>query len=164
MLTTSCSLCLALILLEEEEEKKEEEEEVEEEDWELKNPKDHPVPCPSGFNPLRDLEIFRSEEHFIYCVVIARLGQSKVGTRWLILMSDTFILRFWWGQVLVFVSHTLSLRLRSTSLQGTHWGSKESSRCSCISQWKKQIPGTEEEASSHLWVKEEGWVNNCFLI
>ena len=51
MLTTSCSLCLALILIEEEEEeeKKEEEEEVEEEDWELKNPKDHPVPCPSGF-------------------------------------------------------------------------------------------------------------------
>ena len=104
MLTTSYSLCLALILLEEEEEEEEEkkeEEEVEEEDWELKNPKDHPVPCPSGFNPLRDLEIFRSEEHFIYCVVIARLGQSKVGTRWLILMSDTFILRFWWGQVMV---------------------------------------------------------------
>ena len=53
MLTTSYSLCLALILLEEEEEEEEEEkkeeEEVEEEDWELKNPKDHPVPCPSGF-------------------------------------------------------------------------------------------------------------------
>ena len=49
MLTTSYSLCLALILLEEEEEEEKKEEEVEEEDWELKNPKDHPVPCPSGF-------------------------------------------------------------------------------------------------------------------